>query len=380
MMQTMKAIARPVLKKSDALRYFYIYANNKLKLRHKLDTPTSLVFFVTNRCNEKCEHCFYWEDLNSNVVELSLDEIERVAKSMKHPHNLVLTGGEPFARQDIVEVCKIFDRNNANAIRINTNGLTSNYIEKKCREILEQCNAPLCIQVSLDGHREVHNKIRQVSAAYDGAMKTVELLKKLQKEYPHKLDLFFATCIASQNFDEIEKTIKDIQHLKIKHIFTVVRAHTFGLWDLPQSVSNSKVAPKDSKSQELLPVDRLDEVYNLIDSMNKKSKFKFLKKAHQLHLKYSIDMSKTNKKIHDCYAGKINGVMYPTGEVACCEFTKSIGNVKDYNLDFSKIWNSQEALKIKNQIKSCYCIHGCNMATNMGLAFRTVPDMLKLSN
>jgi hypothetical protein len=44
---------------------------------------------------------------------------------------------------------------------------------------------------------------------------------------------------------------------------------------------------------------------------------------------------------------------------------KPIGNVREYDLDFRRIWNSQAAEKMRKQISACCCIHGCNLATAM---------------
>ena len=57
------------------------YIMHKKRKINALATPTALIFFITNRCNARCVHCFYWNELNETVDELSLNEIERIAKS-----------------------------------------------------------------------------------------------------------------------------------------------------------------------------------------------------------------------------------------------------------------------------------------------------------
>ena len=32
--------------------------------------------YITNRCNAKCEHCFYWDELNKDVDEMTLKDYE----------------------------------------------------------------------------------------------------------------------------------------------------------------------------------------------------------------------------------------------------------------------------------------------------------------
>ena len=47
--------------------------------------PSYLIYFVTAVCNARCKHCFYWEEIASAKArsELKLEEIEKIAKSMK---------------------------------------------------------------------------------------------------------------------------------------------------------------------------------------------------------------------------------------------------------------------------------------------------------
>ena len=40
--------------------------------------PVYLLMFVTNRCAARCEHCFYWSELNTKVKEeLTVEEFEQ---------------------------------------------------------------------------------------------------------------------------------------------------------------------------------------------------------------------------------------------------------------------------------------------------------------
>src|SRR6185295_9285096 len=50
---------------------------------HPAGLPVQLTFFVTSRCNAKCAHCFYGEQLNQPAErELKLEAIERVARGL----------------------------------------------------------------------------------------------------------------------------------------------------------------------------------------------------------------------------------------------------------------------------------------------------------
>ena len=77
----------------------------------KVRTPPFLILFVNSACNLRCEHCFYWSNLNKKD-NLTFDEIIAFAKEYGVFENLNLSGGEPFIRNDVGEICRFFVSNN----------------------------------------------------------------------------------------------------------------------------------------------------------------------------------------------------------------------------------------------------------------------------
>ena len=67
--------------------------------------PVSVVHFVTNRCNARCSFCFIdFEDPKTFAGELSIEEIDKLTKNLgKSLLNVNMTGGEPFARKDLID-------------------------------------------------------------------------------------------------------------------------------------------------------------------------------------------------------------------------------------------------------------------------------------
>ena len=64
-----------------------------------------VIYHVTFRCNAKCKFCFNWKELNQNKEkELSLEEINKISYSMPKFDWLLLSGGEPTLRTDLVYI------------------------------------------------------------------------------------------------------------------------------------------------------------------------------------------------------------------------------------------------------------------------------------
>jgi molybdenum cofactor biosynthesis enzyme MoaA len=73
--------------------------------------PIYLLMFVTNRCAARCEHCFYWSELNTKIKEeLTVAEFDKLAQSIGPMLQITFTGGSPELRKDLPEIVESFHR------------------------------------------------------------------------------------------------------------------------------------------------------------------------------------------------------------------------------------------------------------------------------
>ena len=63
-----------------------------------LPSPPFLILFINSICNQKCDHCFYWRNLNRKD-DLTRDELFALSDQLGRIENLNLSGGEPFLRR-----------------------------------------------------------------------------------------------------------------------------------------------------------------------------------------------------------------------------------------------------------------------------------------
>ncbi len=132
------------------------------------DKLRQLTFFVTTKCNAKCKHCFYWESLNQKIDELKLDEIKKISSTMPEFPMLSISGGEPYLRLDLAEVCEVFyKQNKVREIFIPTNSLLLDNVKRITESILRKCpEANLTLNISLDGLEEFHDDLRGVKGNF----------------------------------------------------------------------------------------------------------------------------------------------------------------------------------------------------------------------
>ena len=140
---------------------------------------TDLLLYVTRRCNLKCIHCYFSPEHSTSRVadprEASARDFCNAIEALL-PFGLKavkLTGGEPFLRQDIHELCGFIDAHGLRVL-IETNGTL---IGDKDVEALVALKGNTFVSVSIDGARETtHDGIRGVAGSYVAAMRGASAL------------------------------------------------------------------------------------------------------------------------------------------------------------------------------------------------------------
>lgn len=323
--------------------------------------PLQLIFFITSKCNLRCKHCFYLENLNSAQKELSLKEIEKISRGMGELLWFSLTGGEPFLRKDIAQISEIFYRNNKfNLLTICTNGMLRDQVIQSLSEICNTCkDAHIILYVSLDGLEETHNKIRGAPDAFKKAVETVRELKKLKKDFKNLSVATITTCNA-ENQNEMKDLALFLKNdvkpdsIGINLIRGKPCSTALGQIDLKNYFDFVEVQKEGWASKDF-------GYFNLLGKM-------FLKRKELLQKQIISTVFREDRYVTPCLAGNISCVMTETGDVYPCEIlNKKIGNIKDTDYNFRKLWHSEEAEKIRKFIKDtkCYCTYECAITTNI---------------
>ncbi len=176
----------------------------------RLDKPYKLTFLVTYSCQSRCTHCSIWQ--MKPKEELSLDEIKGFASGNPYFNWIELSGGEPFLRSELVDIAKAFRDSckDLYLLTMPTNSLCNyDMVMKKTEELASLGIPNLIITVSLDGHRELHDKIRGVPGNYDKAIRIFKGIKELRKKYKN-LNCVFGYTVIKQNAGQFEATATSV--------------------------------------------------------------------------------------------------------------------------------------------------------------------------
>ncbi|QOJ79099.1 radical SAM protein [Infirmifilum lucidum] len=140
-----------------------------------LKFPVDVDVEVTRRCNMRCVHC-YSNAMPSGEQGPPLEFFETLADELGEGSamRVLLGGGEPLLRDDIVEIVEAFTSRGL-AVHMSTNGLL---FDEEIAEELYRAGLRV-IQFSLDGIGEIHDTLRGFPGAFDrvvGAIKTAKSL------------------------------------------------------------------------------------------------------------------------------------------------------------------------------------------------------------
>jgi len=337
------------------------FLNIGRRMVYKQGLPIQLVFFVTSRCNLHCEHCFYLPNLNKPKNELSLDEIEKISRSLSDLLWLALTGGEPLLRKDLDQVVELFYKNNrVRKFTITTNGILKDQSIELLEKILRKIpKAQLMVYFSLDGLPDTHDKIRRVPNGFQRTVATLDAAKELKKSYPNLFISTITTCTAHNQWEMAPLANKILDEIKPDNMVV--------------NLVRGEVEDPSLKNLDIKNYQAFIQIQQEAIRSGRLGYFKFLgrqfllaKEARQKEI--VTDVFLNQHYVTPCYAGHLSAVLYEHGDVAPCEILNtSYGNIRDHDLDFGKLWKRLEVrAHAKNIIeKKCFCTYECALTTNI---------------
>lgn len=340
--------------------------------------PAEITFFVTASCNFRCRHCFNWKKVAKaeHRGELSLDEIEKITKTLPSIIRLSLSGGEPFLRKDLVQICQAFYKNcHVKFISIPTNASLTEKIVSDVRQITASCpNLFLHVSLSVEGIGEKRDYIVRRKNTTASLIKTAQELRKLQKSAPN-LSLGVITTQSPDNENQLDEIYQfALEKLKIDNFgFNIARIYSK---NKVETRSDLEIYEKFTKKL-------------MCDKRSSRLKFplsSLFAARRNLVLSHVLKTFKEKKYQIPCFAGNLRvvidemGNVYPCEPLQYCPARKNflMGNLRDYGLNFKKLFFSPSAFKVKDYIRKtkCFCAHDCDAEVNILFNLKFLPRLL----
>ncbi len=331
----------------------------------------NLTYSVTNICQSKCKTCSIWQLYRKHPdklrSELTLDEIERIFRSIGHVYVFNVSGGEPFLRKDFVEIIELACRHlSPGIIHIPTNAIATRLIAGKTRQIIQILKSRypatrLTVKPSLDHIDRRHDEIRGVKGNFEKVMALFETLKTMKAGYP-QFHVELGTVISRWNVDDIEEIAAFITKLDPESYRNEIAEQRSEMLNMENPITPDADAYKKAIAFFVKQI-----------KANMKNELFFHRITNAFRLVYydlAIKILDQRRQVIPCYGGISNAHMTPYGDIwACCTlgYDKPMGNLKDFGYDFTRLWTSPQADDVRQFIhdKNCHCPMANQMYSNI---------------
>ena len=340
--------------------------------------PISLVHFISLRCNARCKHCFIdFDDPEIYKGEMTLDEIREMTKHMGGSLlNANLTGGEPFLRRDIWEIAEAYFRNaKVKSLYITTNGMFTAFTKELIDKFLASgIRGKLIFAISIDNFEEGHDENRRVKGLFKNAMETYKMIKGYDS--PNIL-ADIALTVTHHNYDDV---VPLYNYLKKEYGVNAFTASAMREEGIIKSI-NPETKTKIFKSyKELTDLIREDLLGKRTVGFRETLQGRIMNAKNLIALKILQKVYPKPQYVSHCPAGALFGVIYSNGDVYPCEILgdRRLGNLRDYNMDFMKLWKNDKTKECKEFIKkiNCNCSYECAWSLNIVANIQYIPKLI----
>ena len=304
-----------------------------------------LNFGITSKCNLRCKTCNIWKTPSKKFnKELTTKEIKKTFKNLSPNFSwLTISGGEPFLRKDFVDIIKTAKQElpSLSIISINTNGTLKKEIISSLNQIALLEIPNIYLTFSIDGPKEIHDKIRGTKGSFEKTWNNYIEVKRLFAHNPN-IRVSIETTLSDYNISHLHNFFKKL--LKEHHLIVTVAHEAYQYQN-----QGCKRLLSPSHAPELKKIIKLISKNLNILKPDELLQFLYLNKIKEY-------LKNKNKKIAPCVASSFSFAINPVGDITpCFMWGKIIGNVRDYNYDLNNIANLPQTKTIKSFIKNNKC-------------------------
>lgn len=306
-----------------------------------------LVMMPHSRCNCRCVMCDIWK-ANNEKKELKTEEISRHLPAFEKlkVREIVLSGGEALMHNNLWTLCKMLKSKNIKVTLLSTGLL----LKKFSADIIGNVDEVI---VSLDGSRDVHNRIRNIPEAFEKLAEGVRAIKELKPGFR-----ITARCVLQKlNYFDLGNIITSAREIGLDQISFLPADISTAAFNHLGSVEVDGIALNETE---------IIEFQSIIESTLKNeysSSFvaESPDKMRRIPLHYLSLLGKSPFESPPCNAPWVSAVLESDGRLMPCFFHKEYGQVQGN--DFESILNSKEAVKFRRQLhvkdnevcKKCVC-------------------------
>ena len=307
------------------------------KLTHRLRRVPVIALMPHSRCNCRCIMCDIWK-ANRNGTSISEKDLSGLLDDFRAlgVESVLLTGGEPLMHPNLWTLCAALHELPARITLLSTGLLLARHAAEIVRHADE-------VIVSLDGSREVHDRIRGVPDVYQKLAEGVAALRTRSSRFPVS-----ARCVVQRlNFPDLPNIITAAHELGLDSI-------SFLAADVSSSAFNRPEGWADERASEVcLTAEEAETFAGVVESTLADHAADFASgfvvessaKMRALAQYYRATNGNAPFPQVTCNAPWVSGVIESDGTVRPCFFHRSLGNIRERGI--AEILNSPDAIAFR---------------------------------
>jgi len=311
-------------------------------LEKPIAKPCWIFLSLSHKCTYNCQMCGVVNILKG--YELSLEDVKRIFDEVSGwdwDFTIVITGGEPFLRQDIFEIFN-YARGLKLGIEVVSNGslISQEIAEKIVGSGLKN------IAISLDGAKEeTHDFIRE-KGAFRKATQAVKLLSAAKKKAGFGPQISVWTTIMKENVGELFDIISLAKDMGVECL--VYHPVIVAQEDMQNTSPNARFWLNDVDIEKLKP-----QIDKIVSYQKKNGLVAFLHDPYLWIKHFKGELTKNEWKCNPFVFTNIG----PDGEVRSCG--SAFGNIR--KLSLQGCLNTEEAYRARKIMKNCAkpCLQTC---------------------
>lgn len=330
---------------------------------HRIRSLPVLILMPHSRCNCRCVMCDIWK-ANREGRQLTRTDLETHVESLRRLHAqwVVLSGGEPLMHPNLWALCRLLRELGVRITVLSTGLLLARHAEDLVRWSDD-------VIVSLDGSREVHDRIRRVPRAFDRLAEGVGTLKERDSGFP-----VTGRCVLQRlNFRDLPEIIRAAREVGLDQISFLAADVSTEAFNRPGGWGEERVADVALSPVEVAEFESVVEACIRLFSAEFASGF-VAESPDRLRgmVRYFAALNGDGAFPETrCNAPWVSAVVEADGTVRPCFFHRALGNLADGPLD--SILNSPDAVRFRENLdvktnpicRKCVCTLSLGRTTSV---------------
>lgn len=318
----------------DTIKRFYSLKS------HKIYSLPIVILMPHSRCNCRCVMCDIWKG-NNNVKQLEESDILKMLNSFRelNTREVVMSGGEALMHPNFFRLCEIIKSRKIKITLLSTGLL----LKKYASEIIAKTNEVI---VSLDGSKEIHDKVRNIPNAFDKLKEGVQELKRLNP----KFKVTARSVIQKENFEDLPNIVESAREIGLDQISFLTADVTTDAFNRLELWGEEKVSEIRLSSEELKKFKEVIETLIRTHSADFQNRFiaESPERFRRFYQYYAAFQGLNQFPSVRCNAPWVSAVIEADGSVRPCFFHKVIGDIREASL--ADIINSEKSISFRKNL------------------------------